>query len=156
MTARPLNYTTKIPARRTAGECLDLLAEAGALAVAVEYEDREPAGLIFTLNTPAAGRQHFTMPVDVAGMAAVLAKMLAAGPPHVSRAELNRMAGTGHARNVAWRVVRDWLAAQLAIIAAGMATLDQVMLPYMQVRGGGTLYELVAARGPAAIEAGGG
>jgi len=149
---RPLNYTTKIPARRTAGECLDLLAEAGAGSVALDYTDREPAGLMFMLDTPA-GRQRFAMPVDVEGMAAVLAIMLAEDPPHVSRAELNRLNSAAHARDVAWRVVRDWLAAQLAIIAAGMVTLDQVMLPYLAVEGR-TLYELFAETGSVpAIEA---
>jgi hypothetical protein len=151
---RPLNYTTKIPARRTASECADLLAEAGAGSVALDYTDREPSALMFMLDTPA-GRQRFAMPVNVEGMRAVLAKMLAESPPHASRAELNRLASTAHARAVAWRVVRDWLAAQLAIIAAGMATLDQVMLPYLAVEGR-TLYELFAESGGfrAAIEAG--
>lgn len=44
------------------------------------------------------------------------------------------------AERVAWRVAREWLLAQLAIIEAQMATLDQVMLPYLQVDGQKTLY----------------
>jgi hypothetical protein len=33
-----------------------------------------------------------------------------------------------HAARVAWRVIKDWLEANLALIAAQMATIDQVML----------------------------
>ncbi len=137
--ARPLNYTTKIPASRTAGECLQLLAEAGAHAVSVNYADREPAGLAFRLDT-AGGRKDFALPVDVSAMQVVLRKALQADRPHVSAAQLDSMFTLAHARNVAWRVVRDWLEAQLALIAAQMATLDQVMLPYLEVAPGETLY----------------
>ena len=148
---RPLNYTTAIPARRTAGECIDLLAEAGAHAVSVTYTDREPAGLAFRLDT-AGGRRDFTLPVDSAAMQAVLRKELRENRPHVSRAALDRMLTAGHARDVAWRVVRDWLEAQLALIAAQMASLDQVMLPYLEVGAGETLYErYLAASGQLAI-----
>jgi hypothetical protein len=149
---RPLNYTTKIPARRTAGECLDLLAEAGAGSVAIDYTDREPSGLMFMLDTPA-GRQRFAMPVNVEGVRAMLAKASNAGDFRSDGFRVHKYETAEHARNVAWRVVRDWLAAQLAIIAAGMVTLDQVMLPYLAVEGR-TLYELFAETGTVpAIEA---
>jgi hypothetical protein len=38
-----------------------------------------------------------------------------------------------HASKVAWRVIKDWLAAQIALIESEMATLDEVMLPYLIV-----------------------
>ena len=152
--SRPLNYTTKIAAKRTAGECLELLAEAGAHAVSVAYTDREPSGLAFRLDT-AGGRRDFNLPVDVAAMQAVLGKALRADRPHVSGAEFDRMLRTEHARNVAWRVVHDWLAAQLALIAAQMATLDQVMLPYLEVGQGESLYgRYLAMEGQIALESG--
>jgi hypothetical protein len=152
---RPLNYTTKIAAAKTAGECLQLLAEAGAHAVSVTYADREPSGLAFRLDT-AGGRKDFALPVDQVAMQAVLRKALQIDRPHVGAAELDRMFTLGHARNVAWRVVRDWLAAQLALIAAQMATLDQVMLPYLEVAPGETLFaRYLAMDGQLAIEGGG-
>jgi hypothetical protein len=150
--ARPLNYTSKIAASRTAGECLQLLAEAGAHAVSVTYADREPSGLAFRLDT-AGGRKDFALPVDVTAMQAVLRKALHANRPHVGAAEFDRMLTIGHARNVAWRVVRDWLEAQLALIAAQMATLDQVMLPYLEVGPGETLFDrYLAADGRLQLE----
>jgi hypothetical protein len=56
--------------------------------------------------------------------------------------ELARYQTREHAADVAWRVVLNWLEAQLALIAADMAKLDQVMLPYLAVDGG-TLYEII-------------
>lgn len=153
---RPLNYSTRITAKRTATECLDLLVEAGADHVSISYTDRKPVGLVFSLHT-AGGYQSFTLPVDAGAMRVVLGKELRANRPHVSSAEFQRMLGAEHALNVAWRVVRDWLEAQLALISAGMAALDQVMLPYLEVGPGETLYaRFLAASGQLAIGGGDG
>lgn len=148
MADRPLNFSTRIPAKRTAQECLSLLAEAGADAVAAQYMAKQPVGLSFRLTTPG-GKRDFAMPINVDGVH----KML-------QRADLGSRSGPqwrsrDHALNVAWRVVKDWLEAQLAIIAAEVVTLDEVMLPYLQVGDGRTLYQEFAASGLAgALEAG--
>lgn len=134
----PLNYTTKIPANRSVAECQALLAEAGASAVAVMYETRQPAGLSFRIAGPA-GPQDFTLPVNIAGISRLLAA--ADYPASVKTAELARYVTREHATRVGWRVLRDWLEAQLAIVAAGMVTLDEIMLPYLQVGKQQTLYQ---------------
>jgi hypothetical protein len=136
----PANYTTKIPAKRTIGECQDLLAEAGADAVAIMFEARQPVGLSFRLDTPA-GRQDFLMPINVEGIASMLRN--AAYPPSAKTAEISRYVTREHAVRVAWRTIQDWLEAQLALIAAGMARLDEVMLPYLQIEPGRTLREVI-------------
>lgn len=137
--ARPLNYTTKIPAAQTVGECQALLAKSGASAVAVEYQDGEPTGLSFRLDTPH-GRRDFTLPVNIEGMHAVLRKADRDGMFAAMHVRRGQFAELEHAANVAWRVVRDWLEANLALIAAGMAGLDEVMLPYLHVAPDKTLY----------------
>lgn len=40
------------------------------------------------------------------------------------------------------RIAKDWLEAQLAILATEMVTFDQVMLPYMRALDGRTMWEL--------------
>jgi|HubBroStandDraft_4_1064222.scaffolds.fasta_scaffold56907_3 hypothetical protein len=137
MTKPPLNYTTKIPAKRTLSECQELLAEAGAMAMAVAYQDRNPSGLSFRIDTPN-GAQNFILPVNVDGVARLLAT--ADYPSSVKTADLSRYVSREHAYRVGWRVLRDWLEAQLAIVAAGMVTLDEIMLPYLQIGKGETLY----------------
>ena len=45
------------------------------------------------------------------------------------------------AAKVAWRIAKDWLEAQSALIDAQLATLDEVMLPYLiDGNSGKTLY----------------
>ena len=45
-----------------------------------------------------------------------------------------------HAERVAWRVIFEWLRAQMTLVASRMVTLDQVMLPYLVVDGDRSLY----------------
>lgn len=41
----------------------------------------------------------------------------------------------------AWRVIRDWVEAQLALVEINMVTVPQVFLPYAIMRDGKTLSE---------------
>lgn len=156
--ARPMNYTTKIPAAQTAGECQQILARSGASSVAVHYEDGQPSGLSFRLRTPH-GDRNFTLPVDAAAMQAALLKakrdgLFASLKGHAAH---DQWISREHAERVAWRVVKDWLEANLALIAAQMATLTEVMLPYIHVDEERTLWQAYREREKAlALEAGGG
>jgi hypothetical protein len=141
-----LNYTTTVAAARSISEMQTMLARHGAAAVATRYADGEPSGLSFTLETPL-GQRAFTLPVNVNGVLSVLR-----ADPKVRRAG-SRYLTPEHAARVAWRVAKDWLEAQLAIIDANMATLDQVMLPYLHVEGERTLYEAYVEREMLALEA---
>jgi hypothetical protein len=49
------------------------------------------------------------------------------------------------AERVAWRIVKDWLAAQLAILETEMVSVQQVFLPYFLDRQGRTLYEVYSS-----------
>jgi hypothetical protein len=156
---RPLNYTTTIPGAQTVGECQAILAAAGAASVAVHYRDGQPAGLSFQLVTPH-GQRNFTLPVNVDGVHAVLRKAAKPGGSlqalHTSRTKLDFYTSRTHAMNVAWRVVKDWLEANLALIAAEMATIDEVMLPYLHVGDDKTLWQAYREREQAALLPGGG
>ena len=126
-----LNYTTTIAAAKTIGEMQAMLAQAGAARVGVEYHDGSASGMSFLLSTPH-GERAFTLPVDVDAMERLLAKQ---------RKGNNRVkADRAQAERVAWRVMKDWLAAQLALVETQMAALDQVMLPYLHTDDGRTLY----------------
>src|SRR6185437_3173906 len=124
----PLNYTTKIPVNRTVTECQSLLAAAGASSASVEFEDGKPVGLSFTLKTPH-GPRYFSLPVDVAAMHAVLLKAERGG--QFTSAKKGAYTTREHAARVAWRVIKDWLEVVVALVAAKMATIDEVLLPYL-------------------------
>src|SRR5260221_9601361 len=135
MADRPKNYTTVIAAKRTAQECVSLLAEAGADHVAVSYENRQPTGLGFSLDTPH-GSRSFLLPVNIDGVH----KMLRAADfasLHPSQARLLALRSREHAADVAWRGVRDLAHAPLAPIAPGEGANDQGKLPQPPPSGGG-------------------
>lgn len=132
----PLNYTTTIPSSRTLAEIQDLLGQHGADAIGVTYVDRKPAGVQFAFHG-----NGFKLPVDVDAMQAVLEKAERDGAFRASRKARGTYSSRDQAERVAWRVVKDWLEAQLALIAAHMAKLDEVMLPYLIVDDGRTLRE---------------
>jgi len=114
-----------------------MLCEAGAEAVAVMYADKQPSGLSFRLQT-ATGMQTFALPVNIDGVSRLL--RMADYPASVTTRQLGKYVTREHAVRVGWRVVKDWLQAQLAFVAAGMVTVDEVMLPYLQIGNGITLY----------------
>lgn len=125
-----LNYTTSIAVTKTVGEMQTMLGKAGAARIAVDYVDGCPSALSFMLATPH-GQRHFTLPVNIDAMHRLL------------RQEVKgRLAEREQAERVAWRILKDWLAAQLALVATEMVGMDQVMLPYLQVEANGrTLYD---------------
>lgn len=146
----PLNYTTMVPESHSAGECVQLLADAGASAVTVTYEQGKPAGLGFRLEFGGIERDY-VMPVDIDGVLACLER--ANYSASIAASVRARYKTRDHARRVAWRITKEWLQVELAIIDAGMTTLSKTMLAYLQVETGG-FYEAVEQRASlAAIDA---
>jgi hypothetical protein len=133
---RPMNYTTKVPVTQSVTECQSALAAAGAASVAVHFDDGCPAGLSFTLKTPH-GVRNFILPVTIDGVHLMLTALDKAGKLPAAGGGKGRgrdlYQSRDHAARVAWRVMKDWIEANLARIAARMATLDEVMLPYLVV-----------------------
>jgi hypothetical protein len=144
-----LNYTTTVAVTRTVGEIQTMLGAAGASAVMIEYAAGEPSAVSFSLAGPH-GDRAFRLPVDTVSMHKVLLRERRTG-----KIDRNKYATPEHAARVAWRVIKDWLEAQLALVAARMAQLDEVMLPYLVMPSGQTLYSDYRAREQAALEAGG-
>lgn len=134
----PKNYTTGINADRTAGEIQKILAKHGASSVSVEYDGENPSGMSFILQTPH-GPRHFTLPVDVLAMQNSLRQAYNAG--QLGSLGKAKALSEEHARRVAWRVVKDWIDAQMTLVASRMASMAQAMLPYLHTDDGRTLYE---------------
>lgn len=129
-----LNYTTTVDAVRTASEMQGILAKAGARQIMLEYgAGGRPLGVAFSIETPHGMRQY-VLPVSTVKVAQVMKAYGSGVPP--------RYQNDPQAERVAWRILKDWLEAQLALISTEMVSLDQVMLPYMSAGGGRTVYDL--------------
>jgi hypothetical protein len=140
-----LNYTTTVSAGQTAAQVQAMLGRAGAETVATTYDRGRATGVSFVLSTPELGRTGYVLPIRVDGVRKALVRD---APPRYRTPE--------QAERVAWRIAKDWLEAQLALVAAGLADLPEVMLPYQLTSSGQTVYRtLVESAGArAAIEAG--
>lgn len=138
-----LNYTTTVPVHQTLSEMQAMLAKHRAKAISTQYDDAgEPTGLTFVIATDF-GDRTFALPVDVKVVHRLLVD-LDRGPRGLSskaRKKQGSYSSPEHAARVAWRVMKDWLEAQLALIQYRMVSLDQVMLPYLRGDDGQTLYE---------------
>lgn len=128
------DYTTVVTVHRSIGEITEALVKAGARGIGQEYDDDgHVAGLEFAI--PVAGDMlRYALPVRAAAVAEVLTRQKVS-PKYRER---------DHVERVAWRIMRDWVLAQLAIIETQMVTLPQVMLPYMRIDGDTTVYEKFA------------
>ncbi len=45
------------------------------------------------------------------------------------------------AERVAWRILKDWLAAQMALLDIELVKFEEIFLPYIQLSGGQTVFE---------------
>ena len=130
--AKIANYTTTVTAMKSIGEIQGILVAHGAKHILMDYEQGEPIGVAFITDT-AYGDTPFRLPANIDRVQAVLNKQRV-------RTEVSREL----ASRVAWRILKDWVRAQMAILETEMVTIDQIFLPYMQVgEKGKTLYEVM-------------
>jgi hypothetical protein len=130
-----LNYTTTISVEKTASEISMLLAKAKASTVLTEYDDKVLSAVSFKIPT-GCGIMSFRLPANIHRIYVAIARDMKI-PAKLRTKE--------QAARVAWRIVKDWLEAQLAIVAAGIAVVEQVFLPYAQNQQGQTVYEALKA-----------
>jgi hypothetical protein len=126
------NYTTTVSALKSIGEIQGMLVAHGAKHILIDYDHEEPIGLAFIVPT-AYGDVPFRLPANIDRVQTVL-----------SRQRVRSQVPKDMASRVAWRILKDWVRAQMAILETEMVTIDQVFLPYMQVgEGGKILYDVM-------------
>lgn len=125
-----LNYTTRIPTNKTVGEIQKLLAKAGANAILSEYDNNGEVTAVSFKMSVRNNEIGFRLPVEPDKVLLVLKTQRGVEP---------RYKTVEHAKRVAWRIVKDWVEAQLAIIETQMVEAEQVFLPYAITSNGETL-----------------
>ena len=125
------NYETRVPADRSIQEIQDSLVKHGASGVLFEYEK---GGRISALKFKLSVRDRdmaFQLPVNWRQFQAVLKEQ-----------RVSRHRDEDYVYRVAWRNIRDWVLAQMALYETEMVELPQVFLPYAVTKDGtGTLYD---------------
>lgn len=128
-----LNYTTEIAAAKSVGEIQGMLIQAKAQSILTEFHptSQRLLSVSFRIASPF-GILSIRMPANVEAVY----KTLCQEKIPQSRKTYEQ------AERVAWRIQKDWLEAQLAIVRVKMAELQQVFLPYIQdPETGQTVYE---------------
>ena len=123
-----LNYTTKVDVHTTLGAIQGQLVKHGARKILQDYDDDgHILSLSFMIDTPA-GPRGIRLPANVDAVHAVLVRQ---------KIKCDRE----QAERVAWRIVKDWVEAQMAILESEMVQMDEVFLPYMINDAGQTVFE---------------
>ena len=123
-----LNYTTKVDVHTTLGAIQGQLVKHGARKILQDYDDGgHILSLSFMIDTPA-GPRGIRLPANVDAVHAVLVRQ---------KIKCDRE----QAERVAWRIVKDWVEAQMAILESEMVQMDEIFLPYMIDGKGQTLFQ---------------
>lgn len=131
------NYTTQIKADKTVMEIQEMLRKQRARTVLMEYSDQGILSSVsFTVDTPR-GAIAFRLPANIRNTLMVL----------VCQNVPKWLQTNEQAARVAWRIIKDWVAAQLALVETEMVSLDQVFLPYALVNGQETVYDRIVEGG---------
>ena len=138
-----LNYTTRIPAAQTAGEVQGILGRHGAKAVMIEYGDDGSAEALSFRIKRGEDSLGFRLPIEPDRVLKVLQDQYDSGKLRSHQGRPDRE----QAVKVAWRILKDWVEAQMAYLETEMVTIEQLFLPYMLTRDNKTLYQVMLDRG---------
>ena len=124
-----LNYTTKVDTYTSIGAIQGCLVRHGARKIMQDYDvEGRPQALYFTIETQF-GMRGVKLPANVDAVHRVLTSQ---------KIKCDR----DQAERVAWRILKDWIEAQMAILESQMVNIDEIFLPYMVNKDGATAYEL--------------
>lgn len=118
-----LNYTTSIAVEKTVGQIQAMLAEAGAAAILVEYDaERILSSVSFRIEY-GGSMVSFRLPAQFDPVYVILQNDYKVPRKLKTREQSAR---------VAWRIIKDWVEAQLALVEAEQVEMVEVFLPFAQ------------------------
>ena len=130
-----LNYTTSIQSEKTCSEIQRCLARAGAAQILTEYDDEAVLCAISFRLLHNDVMVTFRLPANIDRIYVVLQR-----DDKVPR----KLKCREQAARVGWRIIKDWIEAQIAIVEAEQAEMVEVFLPYAQNPSTGeTMYQMM-------------
>ncbi len=120
------NYTTSIKVEKTLGEIEIILAKHGANYIFKEYNN-EGIPIALAFKSVVDGKElGFKLPMEESKILDVFKK--AVYKKEIPQKYLNDLE---QARRTGWRIIKDWVDSQMALIEINIVTLDEIFLPYM-------------------------
>ena len=140
-----LNYTTSIEVWKTISEIQQILVAHKVTNINIQTKDSQPTALIFVIEYRGVPL-NYSLPCNYQGVLARLQR----GKNIASKYKTEEQA-----LRVGWRIVKDWVEAQLAMVEAEVVQMHEVFMPYLLIpKTGKTLFETFETGGFSALEAG--
>ena len=133
-----LNYTTVIEPEQTISEIQKMLSKHGVSAMMTEYDGPQMSAVSFRITIDGKN-MSFKLPCN---WRAVLQVFREQGIPAGKIKHKDRNL-ENQAIRTAWRVIKVWMEAQLALVEINLVTVPQIFLPYAITRDGKTLFEKI-------------
>lgn len=113
-----LNYTTKVDAWKTVNEIQQILSRHKVSHFAIKNEGSHPVALTFSIDY--GGKPlNFLLPCNHDGVFGCLKN---------DRKVPNAYKNREQALRTSWRIVKDWVEAQLAIVQAEISPIEEVFI----------------------------
>lgn len=136
------NYTTPIGSEKTVAEIEMILARNGASKVMKEFDSEGGVAAVCFILPKGENEMPFRLPLREDSVMLVLSSQHRKG--RLPRSYLN----VAQARRIGWRILKDWVDSQMALVEIGMAKAEEVFMPYLyDYKTKRTLYEIAAAKG---------
>ena len=129
-----LNYTTTVEAYKTVSEIEQMLVKHGAKSIMKQFDDGMITSLSFLINT-GVNDIPIKLPIRVDDVLQVLIEQKKMHPKAGIKATKDQ------ANRVAWRILKDWIEVQMALLDIGMVQFEEIILSYIETAGGKTIYE---------------
>jgi len=134
-----LNYSTTVDAFRTASEIECILVKHKAKSIMKNYEGESITGLSFLIDT-GFRQLPIRLPVKVDECLKILKKEKRENPRKQIKDTREQ------AERVAWRILKDWVEAQMALLDIEMVRFEEIFLPYIETDNGRTIFERLEAK----------
>lgn len=140
-----LNYTSDVPVEKTAGEIANILRKGGASAVLTEYDEAGQYVSHISFRIKLHDKDiSFRLPCDWKPVYEVMFKDVKTPQQmfYDKKKQENILSNRKEqALKTAWRIIKDWTEAQMALVETQMVRTEQVFLPYAVMANGKTLSE---------------
>ena len=134
-----LNYTTQIDVYKTVAEIERILSEHGVMSIMKQYQDGQVVSLSFLIDD-GEKKIPVRMPIRVDECLKVMQKQKKEHP------KMQIKATKEQASKVAWRIMKDWIEVQMALLEINMVRFEEIFLPYIETTDGKTIYEKLEER----------
>ncbi len=133
-----LNYTTTVDAYKTVSEIEHILVKHKAKSIMKDYDGESIVALSFLIDI-GYNQIPIKLPAKIDECYKVLCTEKANGTKNIK-------ATYEQAERVAWRILKDWVESQMALLDIHMVKFEEIFMPYIVDAQGKTLFEKLEER----------